>query len=180
MTHRIDRASLLALLSLAALVSAAPSAAAERSHRPRNKQLVNIGLDARASGSSQRSEHPAALATDGNAGTSWCPRPGPATLTVDLGRTSHVAGFGLHLAGAAGEVAVRIAGAGANRRFRPVGSAFAVPLGTPSWIPVDRRGLAARHVRLQFEASGVCVAELRVMGQARGGDRREIVIGRGG
>ncbi|HKE15457.1 MAG TPA: discoidin domain-containing protein, partial [Kofleriaceae bacterium] len=155
--------------SCAIVTSAAASHPAERA----DHLVVNVAVDAPASATSAEPDHPAALATDGNAATSWCPTAGDSAIVVDLGRTQVVSGFGLSLADSgagAGAAAVEIAAAGNHGGFRAVAAAT-VPVGTPTWIPAERRdGVVARKVRLRVTGEApVCVGELRVLGSAPGG-----------
>jgi arabinogalactan endo-1,4-beta-galactosidase len=174
-----ERTRLLGAVAVGAAVLAASvltlrSASARRSPQRAEHLVVNIAVDAAASATSEQADHPAALATDGNAATSWCPTSGDAAITVDLGRAQLVSGFGLSLdgatAGAMGSGAVEIAAAGAHGGFHDVGAAT-VSLGTPTWIPVDGRGtIIARQLRVRVTGDApVCVGELRVLGRARGG-----------
>src|SRR5882757_6594642 len=80
--------------------------------------LVNVAVDAAATASSETADHPAMLATDGNAATTWCPVKGSGTLTIDLGRLTEISGFGITLAGGAATGNVEIALAPTPRAFR--------------------------------------------------------------
>src|SRR5262249_45966784 len=84
------------------------SAAAEAGGSPPSDALVNVAVDAAATASSEAAGHPALLATDGNAATTWCPATSPGTLTIDLGHAQGVSGFGISLAGAAATGTVEI------------------------------------------------------------------------
>ena len=131
--------------------------------------LVNIAVDAAATASTEAVDHPAMLATDGNASTTWCPSASPASLTIDLGRHEEVSGFGLSLAGAVPTGSVEIALASSPRAFHPVGRALTVSTGVPTWIARNERGGAtARYVRLTVSGDpSLCVGELRVLGAQR-------------
>ncbi|HSS02177.1 MAG TPA: glycosyl hydrolase 53 family protein, partial [Kofleriaceae bacterium] len=133
----------------------------------RARSAVNIAVDAAATASSEAAGAPAGLATDGNAATAWCPTSMPATLTIDLGRATSVAGFGITLAGPA-DGTVDLSVASSPRSFLAIGPAFAVATGTPSWIPTPGRGpVTVRFVRVQVSgASAICVGELRVLGES--------------
>src|SRR5262249_39888449 len=61
---------------------------------------ANIAVDAAVTVSSETTDHPARLATDGDAATMWCPQTVPGSLTVDLGSVRGISGFGINLAGA--------------------------------------------------------------------------------
>src|SRR5262245_35163665 len=88
----------LCLASSLVIVSSA-DAQAGGSRRESRASLVNVAVDAAASASSETADHPALLATDGNAATTWCPGTSPGTLTIDLGHPEDISGFGISLAG---------------------------------------------------------------------------------
>jgi len=135
--------------------------------------LVNLAVDAATTATSAAPDHPAQLATDGDAATAWCPSTMPASLTVDLGRAEAVAGFGINLAGAVASGSVELAVASA-RGFEPVGPALTLTTGTPTWIARGDRGPAAvRLVRITVRGEPsqpsqvLCLGELRALGTPR-------------
>src|SRR5919108_1894551 len=99
----------LVLATLACCAAATPAAASP---------LVNLALTAKSTS--------AAAATDGNAATSAC----VPEVTVDLGQTRRLEGFGVSLAGdaASGHVVIEAAG-------RQVGADM--PIGTATWVRGD-------------------------------------------
>jgi len=132
--------------------------------------LVNLAIDAATSASTAAVDHPATLATDGDAATAWCPSAVPASLTIDLGHPVDVAGFGVSLAGAAASGTVELAVADAPHRFHTLGPALAIATGAPTWIPHggERGRSAARLVRITVSGDPLpCVGELRVLGEDR-------------
>ena len=137
--------------------------------RESEELLVNIAVDAAATASSEAVDHPATLATDGNAATTWCPSATPGILTIDLGRSQDVSGFGLSLDGSAASGTVELSVATSRHSFHTVGPALALSTGTPDWIAAGRRGAeTARYVRIKVSGdSSLCVGELRVLGEQR-------------
>src|SRR5439155_581641 len=107
-------------------------------------------------------------ATDGNAATAWCPASMPATLTVDLGRSVNVAGFGVNLAGAVSSGMVDLFVADSPQSFLAIGPTLAVSTSTPSWILSPGRGsVSGRFVRIRVSGDpSLCVGELRVLGES--------------
>ena len=161
---------MLARFSIVAVASSllvVPRAGADA--RRSDDRVVNIAVDAATTASTEAVDHPAALATDGNAATTWCPSTVPASLTIDLGRPTEVAGFGISLAGAVPSGTVELAVANAPRAFHAVGRGLAIATGTPTWIPHGDRGPgSARFVRLTVSGDpSLCVGELRVLGADR-------------
>lgn len=134
--------------------------------RESDEVLVNIAVDAAASASSEAVDQPAALATDGNAATAWCPSASPATLTIDLGRGEDIAGFGVSLAGAAATGAIELSVATSRFAFHPVETAT-LATGTPVWLTAGRHARMARYVRIKLTGAALCVGELRVLGEQR-------------
>jgi arabinogalactan endo-1,4-beta-galactosidase len=129
------RLALAAAAAAVSLLAAAPASATP---------LVDLALSAKAS---------APAVNDGNAATTAC----SPEVTVDLGRTQRIEGFGVSLAGdsASGHVTIEAGG----RRL-----SADVPVGTPAWLAT--RAVDARRVVLRT-SGGPCVAELRAMGRAR-------------
>jgi arabinogalactan endo-1,4-beta-galactosidase len=123
-------------LALATLLCFAAAAAPASAH---DRAVVNLALTGTAS---------APEVNDGNAATTSCADP----VTVDLGRTRHLEGFGVSLSGDAASARVTIT-AGRHR------IAATVPVGTPAWL---RRNLTVRTIRMWTD--GACVAELRALG----------------
>jgi arabinogalactan endo-1,4-beta-galactosidase len=139
-----------------------PRAMADRS----TSLLANIAVDAGATASSATADHPARLATDGDAATAWCPQTVPASLTVDLGRVQGVSGFGVNLAGAAATGTIALSTAISPRLFRSVGPARTLVTGTPTWLPgAGLEPAPARFVRIEITGDpSLCIGELRVLG----------------
>lgn len=131
--------------------------------------LANLAVDAAATASSETTDHPARLATDGDGSTMWCPQTVPSSLTVDLGRIEDISGFGINLAGAGPTGTIALSAAIAPRLFRALGPARTLPTGTPAWLP--RAGFEptlARFVRIEITSDpSLCVGELRVLGAPR-------------
>jgi arabinogalactan endo-1,4-beta-galactosidase len=131
-------------------------------------QLANIAVDAAATASSETADHPARLATDGDAATTWCPQSVPGSLTVDLGRVEDVSGFGINLAGTAPTGTVTLSTATSPRAFRPLGPARTLSTGTPIWLPgagLEPAPTPARFVRIEITGDpSLCIGELRVLG----------------
>jgi len=159
-------ARFVAVAAASSLIVVLPAGA-----HPRESEAVrvNIAVDATASASSELVGHEARLATDGDAATTWCPSALPATLTIDLGHSEEVSGFGLSLAGAVATGTVELALATSPRAFRAVGPALTQPTGTPTWL-ARARGTSgtARYVRIKVSGDpSLCVGELRVLGETR-------------
>jgi len=131
--------------------------------------LANIAVDAAATASSEAPDHPARLATDGDAATTWCPSAVPGTLTVDLGRVEDVSGFGINLAGAVANGMVELFTATSPDHFHPVKSALTLPTGTPTWLALGKHDPdRARFVRIQVSGDpSLCIGELRVLDKQR-------------
>jgi arabinogalactan endo-1,4-beta-galactosidase len=131
--------------------------------------LTNIAVDAAATASSETADHPARLASDGDAATMWCPQTSPGSLTIDLGRVADVAGFGINLAGAVATGSVELATGTSLRSFRSLGPARTLPTGTPTWLPrAEQAAVPARFVRITVRGDrSLCVGELRVLGTPR-------------
>ncbi len=128
--------------------------------------LANIAVDRAATASSETADHPARLATDGDAATTWCPQSVPGSLTVDLGRVEDVSGFGVNLVGAAATGTIALSTAISPRVFRSLGPARTLPTGTPSWLPgAGLEPAPARFVRIEITGDpSLCIGELRVLG----------------
>jgi len=131
--------------------------------------LANIAVDAAVTASSETTDHPARLATDGDASTTWCPQTVPGSLTVDLGRVEDISGFGINLAGAVATGSVELSTAVSPRFFHSVSSARTLPTGTPTWLPHARREPElARFVRIDITGDpSLCIGELRVLSTSR-------------
>jgi arabinogalactan endo-1,4-beta-galactosidase len=157
--------------ALVPLLFIVPRAAAHE--RESRGVVVNIAVDAAAAASSEAVDHPARLATDGDAATTWCPSAVPGTLTVDLGRIEDVSGFGINLAGAVATGTVELSTAISPRFFRPVGPAQTLSTGTPTWLsPARHDPELARYVRIQVSGDpSLCIGELRVLGKQRSAPR---------
>src|SRR3954451_17350179 len=112
------RLALAAAAAAVSLLAAAPASATP---------LVDLALSAKAS---------TPAVNDGNAATTAC----SPEVTVDLGRTQRIEGFGVSLAGdsASGHVTIEAGG----RRL-----SADVPVGTPAWLAT--RALDARRVVLR-------------------------------
>jgi arabinogalactan endo-1,4-beta-galactosidase len=140
---------------------------ADADQRESTTMLVNIALDTPMSASSEVAGHPAKLATDGDAATTWCPSALPATLTVDLGRIQDVSGFGINLSGAVANGTVELSAAILPQSFHLVRPAATLSTGTPSWLPrPEREPAGARYVRIKVSGDpSLCIGELRVLGK---------------
>jgi arabinogalactan endo-1,4-beta-galactosidase len=123
--------------------------------------LVDVALLGVASADSAVAGHEAGLAVDGDGASSWCPVGARGSVVVDLGRPRRVEGFGVTLAGGAGQGGVRVDTGVSPGRLRNVASVEALATGTPTWL-TGIRG-TARYVRMSVTGA-VCVGELRVMG----------------
>src|SRR5215470_16400391 len=127
------RVHLVALCLLCHVASLAEAGGSE----PR-AGIVNVAVDAAASASSETADHPALFATDGNAATTWCPVTSPGTLTIDLGRTQGVSGFGISIAGAVATGTVEISVATSLNAFHTLVPSQAVSTSAPTWVDRDR------------------------------------------
>src|SRR5437868_4502981 len=123
----------LVVLSVVSSLVVVSSTRAEpdRERREARAVLVNVAVDAAATASSETADHPAMLATDGNAATTWCPATGSGTLTIDLGRMTEISGFGITLAGAVATGNVEIALAPTPHAFRTHVASLAVSTSAP-------------------------------------------------
>jgi len=161
----------LVALSVASSMVVFSSARAEpdRDRRESREFLVNVAVDAAATASSETADHPAMLATDGNAATTWCPAAGSGTLTIDLGRPTEISGFGVTLAGAVATGNVEIALARTPHAFHTDVPSLAVSTSAPTWISSrEREHSVARFVRVTLAGdASLCVGELRVLGASR-------------
>src|SRR5438105_3761454 len=111
----------------------------DRSRPPdeRLRLVTNIGLTGTATATSWQSAATPDKAIDGNARTGWCASQWTGTLTVDLGRTRELSGFGLTLLGTdqTGEVAISFATN--TNDWKPLGAAQHIPVAPnePIYLP---------------------------------------------
>jgi arabinogalactan endo-1,4-beta-galactosidase len=146
---------------VAAVTQVAPAQAGPGSrYRP---PTVNLALTGSAAADTSAAGHATASAIDGNAATMWCPTTTSGALTVDLGRSRRLSGFGLTLLGD-GPATVTIETATAPGGLRTVRRAAPIQTGAPVWFAVP---VTARWIRLSASAAQPpCVGELRAFGSA--------------
>jgi arabinogalactan endo-1,4-beta-galactosidase len=131
-----------------------------RADASRRAPEVNLALTGVARADTVADGHAAASAIDGDASTAWCPAGPAGTLTVDLGRTRELSGFGLTLVGGVPATVTLATG-----RSRTVREGVKTAAGTPVWFSAPR---TARRVRLSVRADTgrtPCVGELRALGR---------------
>ncbi|HEY0989300.1 MAG TPA: glycosyl hydrolase 53 family protein [Kofleriaceae bacterium] len=158
----------LCLVSLLVIIpGTGPGGGAEAGGSEPRTGVVNVAVDAAATASSQTADHPALLATDGNAATAWCPGTSPGTLTIDLGHPQDISGFGISLAGGAATGTVEIALATSPHSFLTLVPSLVISTGAPTWVDRGRARTIARYVRVTLtgDPSG-CIGELRVLGDS--------------
>jgi arabinogalactan endo-1,4-beta-galactosidase len=155
------------LLTVAAVAAATTQAIGTQSHAATGRgrpgvPTVNVALTGSATADTAAADHTAAAAIDGNAASTWCPTGAAGVLTVDLGRTRRLDGFGLTLLGT-GPATVTIATAAVHGRFRTVRHSVSVAAGTPAWF---RAPATARWLRLSTSGDA-CVGEFRAFAAGR-------------
>jgi arabinogalactan endo-1,4-beta-galactosidase len=164
--------SLAGMIALVALgVFVAPAAPGVGSPAPQSESaqatrpVVNIAIDAPAVATTTADDHPASLATDGNAATSWCPSARTGTVTVALRGVRPILGFGVSLSGGdpIGTVSIEVGERAGDLQVAQ--AALAVRTGVPTWLH-NSGPEKARLVRMTVDGStgSVCVGELRVLG----------------
>jgi arabinogalactan endo-1,4-beta-galactosidase len=129
---------------------------------------INWALSGQASADSSQSGDPASNATDGDAGTDWCPNSWEGTLTVDLGQTRFLNGLGITLdaASPSAGATIQLASASGQWTTLPTAQNIALDPGNPMYIRVPR-GTQARYAQINVKSgtgAPVCVGEFRMFG----------------
>ena len=155
---------LVPLAGSAPSVGSSSAAAADSSAAP----TVNWALAGQASASSSESNHPAANAIDGDAGTDWCPSSWTGSLVVDLGQVRSLSDLGITLdsASPSADATIKVASTSGDWQTVPAASNVALDPGNPMYFPLPR-GTQARYAQLTvYSGTGadVCVGEFRMFG----------------
>jgi arabinogalactan endo-1,4-beta-galactosidase len=172
-TGRIQRALVAFAAATAVAGTLAASAHAARPSGPRDPgaapgPAVNLALGAGATATSAATTGPAASATDGDAGTSWCATQWTGSVTVDLGAVRTLNGAGVTLAATASQSTASIALSTTADAWHPVAAARNIALtgNTPSYVALPS-GQHARFAKLTVttgDGTPACVGEFRLFG----------------
>ena len=129
---------------------------------------IDWAISGRAAAGSAQPGSPAGSATDGDAGTDWCPSAWEGSLTVDLGRVRRLDGVGITLGGTSPSASATIQLAARGGIWTTLAAARLIALdpGNPLYVPVPA-GAQARYARLTVRSgtgTPVCVGEFRLFG----------------
>jgi arabinogalactan endo-1,4-beta-galactosidase len=160
------------LLLLGGLLSGPTASAAQSSSDRQFERVmpltVNIGLTGTATATTSQSNATPDRALDGNAATAWCATEWTGTLTVDLGQSRELGGFGLTLTSGDPTAEVSLAYAGSNSAWQKVGAAQHAPVAAnePVYVPSNVTARYARLTITDWDGTPPCVGEFRLFSRA--------------
>ena len=179
MTQRRRRvlAGLGVLVAALGVALTVPSAGAHASARigtgasdHRDAATVDLALGAQVTATSAVDGQPASNVADADAGTAWCAGQWRGSVTIDLGRTQRLTGFGVTLAqtASASTASIDVATEAGQWRTVPTAKSVALEPAVPSYV-TPPRGTEARFARLTVstgDGSSACVGEFRLFGRS--------------
>ena len=130
--------------------------------------VIDWALSGQVSASTSGPGTPAASATDGNAGSDWCPSEWTGTLTVDLGKVRSLDDLGITLdaASPSAQATIQVAARPGGWRAVPAARNIALDPGSPMYLPLPR-GSQVRYAQLTVSSgtgAPVCVGAFRMLG----------------
>ena len=163
-------AALIAVIALTPAASVNPGitpGAASADPQPAPGMALNVAMTGTATASTSQTDDPPGNAIDGTASTSWCSTQWTGTLTVDLGHSRRLSGFGFTLGTMDTTASVSLSYATtAGAWHKPaITQQMAPTAGNPVYIPAAWSGVNARYVQLSVtdnDGTPPCVGELRL------------------